>query len=52
MREAAYLLIVLIGFAIVGTIDADTTEAMHAEHAPAVITASNHLEDQNHARHH
>lgn len=34
----------LIGFAIVGTIDADTTEAMHAEHAPVVI-ASNHLEE-------
>lgn len=45
MREAAYLLIVLIGFAIVGTIDADTTEAMHAEHAPAVTIASNHMEE-------
>lgn len=40
MREAAYLLIVLIGFAIVGTIDADTTEAMHAEHAPVVTIAT------------
>lgn len=45
MREAAYLLIVLIGFAVVGTIDADTAEAMLAEHAPAVTIASNHLEE-------
>jgi hypothetical protein len=37
MREAAYLLIVLIGFAIVGTIDADTTEALLAEHAPVTV---------------
>lgn len=44
MHEAAYLLIALLAFGIVGTIDADTTEAMLAEHAPAVI-ASNHLEE-------
>lgn len=44
MREALFALAALIGFAIVGTIDADTTEAMHAEHAPVVI-ASNHMEE-------
>lgn len=44
MREALFALAVLIGFAIVGTIDADTAEAMLAEHAPAVI-ASNYLEE-------
>lgn len=37
MREALFALAALIGFAIVGTIDADTTEAMLAEHAPVIV---------------
>ncbi len=52
MREALFALAALIGFLIVGTVDVQVAEGMRAEHAPAVITASNHLEDQNHARHH
>lgn len=50
MREIVYALAVLLAFGIVGRIDADTTEAMLAEHAPVVITASTTLEDRNHAR--
>ena len=45
MREALFALAALLGFAIVGTIDADTAEALHAEHAPVVTIASNHLEE-------
>lgn len=43
MREALFLLAALAGFALVGTIDADTAEAMLAEHAPATVIAA--LED-------
>ncbi len=50
MREALFALAALIAFGIVGRIDADTAEALHAEHAPVVTIASNHQEDQNHAR--
>lgn len=44
MHEIVFALAVLLAFGIVGRIDADTTEAMLAEHAPVVI-ASNHLEE-------
>ena len=50
MREAAYLLIVLLGFLIVGTVDVQVAEGMHGEHAPVVTIASTTLEDRNHAR--
>jgi hypothetical protein len=50
MREAAYLLIVLLGFLIVGTVDVQVAEGMLGEHAPVVTIASTTLEDRNHAR--
>lgn len=52
MREIVFALAALIAFGAAGTVDVQVAEGMLAEHAPVGTIASNHQEDQNHARHH